>query len=556
MQMFVSLRIKNLALVEDLLLDLNDGFSVITGETGAGKSILIGALNLVLGERADRNWIRSGMDSCTVEAIVDVSHLSQLSSLLQNLGFEPCQDAQLLLKRVFSVSGNNRQFVNGSPATLQVLKQIGEFLVDIHGPHDHQSLLKTETQLRILDRFAGLEKQRAEFAECFHRLREIEVKKRPLVMDEREFQQQVDLLSHQVQEIEAARISPDEENKIETDYRIASNAQKLLELVGRAYDALSEGETNASQAIAQAERALRDLVAIDADAVSLEEANCALATQLQELSRNLSRYASRIHVDPDRLQFLSERMTLIQSLKRKYGKTLEEVIEFGKSAKEHLCQMQRREEELVKLEAEMATATRLMEKVGASLRASRTKAIPKLTQVISRHLHELGFVQSHFAVELTPCEASSSGMDAVEFRFAPNPGEPHKALREIASSGEISRVMLALKTALADQDEIPVLVFDEVDANVGGEIGNQVGEKMAQIGKHHQVMCITHLPQVAVHGKNHLAVTKTVEKGRTFMRMESLDSNKRVQEIARMLGSKGNTALKHAQEMLCHAKQG
>lgn len=551
--MLVSLRIRNLALVEDLSIEFDRGFCAITGETGVGKSILIGALSLVLGERADRDWIRSGADSCTVEAVFHVRSLDAIPPLLEKSGLEPCQDSQLLLKRVFSPTGNNRQFVNGSPATLQSLKQIGEWLVDIHGPHDHQSLLRPEAQLLILDRFAGLEKERAGFAAHLQRVRDIEEQKRLLVMDEKEFQQQLDLLSHQVNEIGAARLAPDEEETLERDYRRASNSQKLIDFAARARDALSEGDSNAAASIALAERALRDLAATDPAAAPLEEANQSVATQIQELARSLDDYASRLETDPDRLQFLSERMTLIQGLKRKYGKTLAEVIAFGAGAAERLRLLQTREESLAKLEAEVATARKAMEKSGNSLRAARQKTIPKLMQTVARHLRELGFLQSEFSADLAPCEPSASGMDAMEFRFAPNPGEPSKPLREIASSGEMARVMLALKTALADQDEVPVLIFDEVDANVGGEIGNSVGEKMAGIGKRHQVLCITHLPQVAAHGKHHLVVTKKVEKGRTYTHIEPLDASGRAGEIARMLGGKGETAMKHAKEMLRQA---
>ena len=548
--MLVALRIKNLALVEDLSLELTKGFNAITGETGAGKSILIGALNLTLGERADRDLIRAGSDACAVEALFDVTRLKSLPPLLQELGLEPCADSQLILKRVFTAAGGNRQFVNGSPATLQALKQIGELLVDIHGPHDHQSLLRTDVQLRILDCFAGLDDSRNDFAEKFHRVKEIDGRKRALVMDEAEFQRQLDLLTHQVNEIEAARLSPDEETALEADYRTASNAQKLLDLLGRAQQALSEGESSAVSSLTQAQRALRDLAAIDPKAASLEETNHELIAQLQELIRDLSQYASRVELDPDRLQFLSERMTLIQGLKRKYGKTLAETIEFGKNAREQLRQLQGREEELSQLEKQAVVAAQGLEKSGKTLRAARLKAIPKLAKGVTGHLRELGFLKSTFDADLTPCEAGLSGMDAIEFRFAPNPGEPVKALRDIASSGEMARVMLALKTALAEQDEVPVLVFDEVDANIGGEIGNRVGEKMARIGSRHQVLCITHLPQVAAHTGNHHVVVKSVEKGRTFTRIERLAPESRVEEIARMLGGKTETSLKHAREMI------
>ncbi len=480
--MLVSIRIRNLALVEDLSLEFQEGFHAITGETGAGKSILIGALSLTLGERADRDWIRAGADSCSVETVMDISKIPSVPPILESLGLEPCQDDQLFLKRIFSATGPNRQFINGSPTTIQALKQIGEELVDIHGPHDHQSLLHTDVQLLILDRYAGLEKNRADYLAHWKRLQVINEEKESLVMDEKDFQQKLDLLSHQVNEIEAARLSLDEEVKLEIDYRLASNSQKIIDLIGRARNSLGEEEGSASTTIAQAQRALHDLASIDPATNEFSGTNQQIASQLQDLVHELSRYVERIEVDPERLQFLSERMSLIQGLKRKYGKTLEEVIIFGQSAKEHLKKLQGREVALAKLQNEAAAATQALEKTGLALRTARQKASPKLVQITTDHLCDLGFAKSSFDALLTPCDPTPSGMDTIEFRFAPNTGESAKPLREIASSGEMARVMLGIKTALADQDAVPVLVFDEVDANVGGEIGSRVGEKMARIG--------------------------------------------------------------------------
>jgi DNA repair protein RecN (Recombination protein N) len=548
--MLVSLRIRNLALVEEVTLDLEPGYNAITGETGAGKSILIGALNLALGERADRDAIRTGADSCSVEAVFEVARLPGLATTLEEIGAEPCQDGQLLVKRAFTAAGANRQFVNGSPVTLQSLARLGELLVDIHGPHDHQSLLRTESQLRILDRFAGLDEPRTAFAEKLGEIRAIEARKRELVMDDKEFERQLDLVAHQVKEIEAARLQPGEEETLDADYKVASNSQKLIELSARALDAVSEGEGSASAALARAERALRDLAATDPASTALEEANRAASAQVQDLSRELSRYAGKLNPDPDRLQKLSERMTVVQTLKRKYGKTLAEVITFGTEAKERLRVLQGRSGELAKLDAALDHARAALVKLGEKLRAARKKAIPGLCGRVETQLRELGFAQSKFAAELAPSEPTALGMDAIEFRVSPNVGEPLKSLRDIASSGEMARIMLALKTALADQDEVPVMIFDEVDANVGGEVGSRVGEKMARIGKRHQVLCITHLPQVAAHARAHLSVTKRVEKGRTFTVIERLEGASREKELARMLGGSADTALKHAREML------
>ncbi|MFZ4693593.1 MAG: DNA repair protein RecN [Verrucomicrobiia bacterium] len=548
--MLVSLRIRNLALVEEVALDLGPGYNAITGETGAGKSILIGALNLALGERADRDAIRTGADSCAVEAVFEVARLPGLISILEEIGAEPCQDGQLLVKRAFTAGGANRQFVNGSPVTLQSLARLGELLVDIHGPHDHQSLLRTESQLRILDRFAGLDEPCAAFAEKLGESRAIEARKRELVMDDKEFERQLDLVAHQVKEIEAARLHAGEEEKLDADYKVASNSQKLIELSARALDAVSESEASAASALARAERALRDLAATDPASTALEEANRAASAQVQDLSRELSRYAGKLNPDPDLLQKLSERMTVVQTLKRKYGKTLAEVIAFGTEAKERLRVLQGRSGELAKLDAALDQARAALVKLGEKLRTARKKAIPGLCGRVEAQLRELGFAQSKFAAEITPSEPTALGMDVIEFRVSPNVGEPLKSLRDIASSGEMARIMLALKTALADQDEVPVMIFDEVDANVGGEVGSRVGEKMARIGKRHQVLCITHLPQVAAHARAHLSVTKRVEKGRTFTVIERLEGAPREKELARMLGGSADTALKHAREML------
>lgn len=548
--MLVSLRIRNLALVEEITLDLSPGLNAITGETGAGKSILIGALELALGERAARDAIRTGADACSVEAVFEAARVPGLASALEEIGAEPCQDGQLLVKRTFTAAGANRQFVNGSPVTLQSLARLGEILVDIHGPHDHQSLLKTEAQLRILDRFAGAEPARAAFAAKLGEIRALEARKRELAMDDKEFARQLDLTAHQAQEIEAARLRPDEEEQLEADYKVASSGQKLMELAVRALDAVSEGEGCAASALARAERALRDLATIDPAAAKIEEANRAASAQVHDLSRELSRYAGKLDPDPDRLQKLSERMTIVQGLKRKYGKTLAEVIAFGAEAKARLRVLQGRSGELAKLDAALEQARAALRKSGEGLRSARKKAVSALCARVESQLRDLGFAQSKFAAELAPAEPTSLGMDAIEFRFAPNVGEPFKPLREIASSGEMARVMLAIKTALADQDDVPILVFDEVDANVGGEIGNRVGEKMARIGKRRQVLCVTHLPQVAAPAQAHLSVGKRVEKGRTFTFVEQLDRGAREKELARMLGGAAETALRHAREML------
>jgi DNA repair protein RecN (Recombination protein N) len=549
--MLTTLRIKNLALVTDLTLELQPGANVITGETGAGKSIIIGALNLVLGERAERGLIRSGEESCSVEAVFDVAKLrAPLKTFLDENGLEPCEDGLLVLKRTFTANGANRQFINGSPTTLNTLAMLGEWLVDMHGPHDHQSLLHPAKQLLILDAFGRLESEREAFGALARRRAVLEEEKAALIVDEKTYAQQLDLLRFQAQEISAARLQPDEEVALAEEFNRASNGAKLLQLSQTALEALSESENSLLTQAGAIGRSLQELQRVDAGAANLAELHSQAVGALQELQTELSRYADRISVDPARLAELEERLDLIHSLKRKYGGTLAEVITFGDEAKKKLQALEGRDAELARINSELQKLEVELTKAGQALTAKRKKVIPQLAKAASQQLEDLGFKQSRFDVALSATEISSTGLDAIEFQFAPNPGEPAKPLRAIASSGEMARVMLALKTVLAAEDEIPVLVFDEVDANVGGETANVVGEKMKQIGARRQVLCITHLPQVAAPAAAHYVVTKQVKNGRTISEIQLLGKKERVTELARMLGGQSDAARKHAEALL------
>ena len=558
--MLTALRIKNLALVADLTLELQPGYNVITGETGAGKSILIGALNLVLGERADRTLIRGGCDSCAVEAVFDVAKLkAPLKLFLDENGLEPCEDGQLVLKRTFTTNGTNRQFVNGSPTTLNVLAAIGEWLVDIHGPHDHQSLLHPARQLAILDAYGDLQRDREAFGELVRRRAALDAGKAALIVDEKTYAQQLDLLRFQVQEIESARLQPDEDQQVEQDHRRASNAARLLQLSQAALDLLGENESSLLTQAGIVGRTLQELQRLDAGALPLLELHEQGVSALRDLQLELSRYSGKVDVDPAQLQQLEERLNLIHSLNRKYGASPAEVIAFGEEAKGRLQSLERREEELGRLNAELAKLEAELLRQGKELSAKRRKVIPRLAKAASLQLADLGFKQSRFDVALNtlseaeftqPATRNTHGLDSAEFQFAPNPGEPARPLRAIASSGEMARVMLALKTVLAAQDEIPVLIFDEVDANIGGETANAVGDKMRQLAAKRQVLCITHLPQVAAPASAHYVVSKQVKDGRTISEIELLDRKSRVTELARMLGGQSDIARKHAEALL------
>jgi len=571
--MLTTLRIKNLALVSDLTLELQPGCNVISGETGAGKSIILGALNLVLGERADRTLIRSGEESCSVEAVFDIKKLrAPLKSFLEENGLEPCEEHQLVLKRTFTSAGTNRQFINGSATTLATLGSIGEWLVDMHGPHDHQSLLHTAKQLVILDAFGGLEKERAAFGELVRRRAILETEKSALIVDEKTYAQQLDLLRFQVQEISAARLQVDEEKSVGEEFNRASNAAKLLQLSQTALDALSESENSLLMQSGAIGRVLAELQRVDSGAANLIELHAQAGEMLHELQAGLSRYAEKVDVDPARLAELEERLNLIHSLKRKYGASLAEVIAFGDEAKAKLQSLESRDAELVRLNAALEKLDAEILSTGKKLSAAREKVIPQLAKAVSQQLDDLGFKQGKFDVaiksdlvgdEVTSLKSKQNqslltsaptlkqtGLDEIEFQFAPNLGEPAKPLRAIASSGEMARVMLALKTVLAAEDEIPVLVFDEVDANVGGETANAVGEKMKQIAARRQVLCITHLPQVAAPADAHYVVTKQVKNGRTISGITLLDKKSRITELTRMLGGQSDAARQHAEALL------
>ena len=557
--MLTDLRIKNLALVDDLSIELGSGYNAVTGETGAGKSVIIGALGLVLGERADRTLLRDGSEQCSVEAIIDITGMSKdFHDFLESCGLEPCESNQLLLKRVFSASGTNRQFINGSPTTLNLLASVGEWLVDIHGPHDHQSLLKASRQLEILDAYGGLENQRKEFALNVDQLIALERNKAELVIDEDAYKRELDLLKFQVNEIESAQLSEDDEEGLEQSFKRATNSARLAELVGEVKSLVNDSEPSSYDLMLGAGRLINEMVNIDDGAEELLNQQSQISEQINELSGAIEDYCDRLNLDPNQIRNVEERYNLVQSLKRKYGDTLKDVIEFSDKALARLEKLESRDEELASINAQIDLVRNKIQEQGRRLSDARKEVAPKLVGEAEKQLNDLGFLQSRFDLEIVdPNELgqesttiSRTGFDQIEFLFAPNPGEPFKPLKSIASSGEMARVMLALKTVLSSQDSIPILVFDEVDANVGGETAAVVGQKMNQIGKKRQVLCISHLAPVAAAGNSHYLVEKEVENGRTLTRVRLLEAKARIDEITRMLGGSGDAARQHAEELL------
>ena len=548
-RMLSLLKIKNLALVDELEWSLGTGLVAVTGETGAGKSVIVGALKLVLGERADKSLIRTGESVCTVEAVFDLACAAAVNSVLEESGLEPCDDGQLIVKRVMSQT-SNKQFINNSPATLAMLKSIGNHLVDLHGPHDHQGLLSTDRQLAMLDAYASasdaVRDYRMAWQEWRRRVVALEQFRDAGVAGEHE----VELLRHQLGEIDDAQIDPKEAEGLEADFRRVSNSSRLVDSVSDVLGVLS-GDDALVDRLSHLQRVSRDLEKLDPGLRDIFDGLDRMVVEFQEMELGLTDYLGELSTDPSELVELEERIHLLESLKRKYGPSLDDVLVHRERVVERLGSAENREERLQELEGEIVLARKEVDELGGQLSSLRRDVAPRLAKDIGKHLKELGFKQAGFEVKLVVCDQPEShGLETVEFEFGPNPGEPLKPLRQIASSGEISRVMLSVKSALAVQDATPLMVFDEIDANVGGEIARAVGEKMARLGDCHQVVAITHFPQVAALAQYHFLVSKDVHDGRTLSRLTSVVDEARADEIVRMLGGGGEQARAMAESLL------
>jgi DNA repair protein RecN (Recombination protein N) len=554
--MLHTLRVKNLAIVENVLVEFNEGFNVITGETGAGKSILVGALGLILGERADRDVIRAGEDACGVEATFQLPDPSAVNALLDELGISQCEDGRLVIRRIVSASGSGKIHVNDSPATVQALKRVGDLLVDMHGPHEHQSLLSRAFQLDVLDSFGDLWELRSAYQSAYREMLDLETRRKALDCDEQQVAQQIDALAFQVKEIEEAGLSENDEQNIEKEHAVVANATRILELAEGIRTALTETETSAFNSMTIVQSAMRELAGLLPEAADWQKEATSIAVQLQELSDSVNGRMGNIESDPNRLQWLDDRLALIRKLKRKYGPAITDVLSSLEKARIRLNDLKTRGEQIAVVEKELGEVLKRVKSTGRKLAGERAKTAGSLANAVTKELRGLGFPNGAFEVSLREVEPGPAGLDETEFGFAPNVGEPMRPLRAIASSGEISRVMLATKVVLASHDTIPVLAFDEIDANIGGEMGIAVGEKLRAVARNHQVLCITHLPQVAVHGATHFVVTKEVKGGRTITNIKALTGDDRAEEVARMLGGRDLTSvtLRHAREMLKKAE--
>lgn len=548
--MLQSLKIRNLALVEELVWELPTGFVAITGETGAGKSIILGALKFLMGERADRGLVRHGASSATLEAVFYLKDPEEVNLLLEQRGVDPCEEGMLILRRSISTESSGRQFVNGSPCNVTLLRELGAKLIDLHGPHDHQSLFSRSEQTFLLDHFSAALSLRAHYLDARRQVLALLKEKEELLSNMGNAQQKEQWLQ-ELGEIQAAELQQEEEALLLAKHRVAAQGKRLSELAVVAATRLSEDEVNVTSLLAEITRSVRELAKLDPEMEQELLILDDLSGQLQGLARRLFHYSESIELDEEALLELEERLDLFTKLKRKYGGTLGEVMEYGKKLEERIEAFADVEVSLASIDARITEAQKKQQIVMKELSASRQQGAKKLVASIISALTDLGFRQAGFQIALESLiEPGVHGGEEADFLFAPNPGEPLQPLRMIASSGEVSRVMLALKSAMAHQDRVPLLVFDEIDANVGGEIALRVGAKMKELGQEHQVLCITHLPQVAAAAEAQFVVEKAVHQGRTSTHLYSVEGKKREIEIGRMLGGGSDSALAHAKELL------
>lgn len=550
--MLTELRIRNFAIIESVNVTLAPGFNVLSGETGAGKSIIVGALGLLLGERASSDLIRTGSDKAVVEGAFDIPDRKEILHAADERGIE-VENGSLVLKREISAGGRGRAWINGTPVNAGTLADIGRLLVNLHGQHEAQTLLDPESQRMVLDRFAGAEEQAARVREGFDALSKVRREIASLDSRRKEAERRADYLRHVCSEIEAAKLVVGEDARLEDDSRILENSDELRSLLQGMIEQLSGEEAGALEALSSVNRSLASVQKIDSSAVRLQEVFDSGFYALEEFSRALESYLAGIDLDPDRLEKVRKRRDLIYELMRKYGPTLADVIQTGKKSRAELDLVDTASLDLGELRAREVEARKALEADAARLSSLRQSASKKLAKSVDAILPELGMPDGKFSVRFIKTEEIlATGAEDVEFVVALNIGHDPRPLARVASGGELSRVMLALKTILARVDSVPTLVFDEVDAGIGGKVGLQVGDTLRRVAEHHQVFAISHLPQIAARAHHHMVVAKGAKGGVTTADITLLSGNQRIAEIARMLGGdpESKVSRAHAKELM------
>lgn len=559
-----ELRIKNFAIIEAASVEFDPGFNVISGETGAGKSIVIDSLNAALGERVSVELIKSGKDSAEVQAYFDNIN-KEVKAMLLEAGFEPAEE--LLIKREINRTGKGRCYLNDSLVTVNTLKQISEYLADIHGQHEHQALLNPKNQLEFVDAFGKLENERLKYSEVYASLEALSKKRASLVLNEQEKQRKIDMLAYTIKEIDEAKLIEGEDEEIEKNRNILVNSEKISASIAEVYTLLL-GDENIFSSVAGIEKAgkkLEVLAGIDPSLKTSAESLKNTVIELKETAEKVSSYKEKMDFDPARLEEMDDRRDLLLKLKKKYGNGIHEIIAYLGEQRAELNSITQNEEELGKIDAEIETLRLEAGKKAGALSEKRKNAASELEKRVVAELSDLGMAKTKFKVDFSKEEqaegllelngkkylANKTGVDRIQFLISSNIGEELKSFNKIASGGEMSRVMLSLKVITGSSDKVGTLVFDEIDTGIGGNMGLAAGKKMKEAAKSRQVICITHLPQIAALAAQHICIEKGVKSNKTFIKIEKLKQEGRIKEVARMLGGSDNkAAVAHAKELL------
>ena len=558
--MLTELSIKNFAIIDSLRISFKPGLNILTGETGAGKSIIIDALNLVLGERSSSEFIRTGEKAASVESVFDISGNSHIKKLLDETGVKIGTEDDLIVKREINTAGKSQVYINGERFNVSTLEKIGEYLVDIHGQHDHQTLLRKENQMEVLDSFGNLSELISEVRTRLSEFQETENRLGELKRKYAEKAHKEELLKFQIQEIEKANLKPGEDEELKKEKEILRNSLLLTQTSFKTCEALYEGDISSYSILSSIKPEFFKIASIDERQASFYKRLEEIAVQIRELAGELHSYADGIDSNPKRLEEIEERIDFLNRLKRKYNASLQEIFKAKEEKEAELSAMNNSVQEIERLEAEKEKLEAELQKFSLKLSEKRKSLAAEIEKKVEKELKKLKMEKAKFAINFAEREknekglyrVTSKGIDDIEFLISPNPGEELKALAKIASGGELSRVMLAIKSILAEADRVPVLIFDEIDSGIGGVVAEVVGEKLKEVAKKRQVLCITHLPQIAGFADTHFKVSKIVTDKKTAVKVDELDKKSRIEEIAKMLGGEKVTEIsrRHAKEIL------
>jgi DNA repair protein RecN (Recombination protein N) len=553
--MLEMLKIKNIAVIDSAEIPFKRGLNILSGETGAGKSIVIEAISLLLGSRASSELIRSGCDEAVVEGLFDLADIAWIKPRLENLGFDS-DTSELLIKRVVHRSGKHRIYVNGALATLSILQTLCDGLVDLCGQHEHQSLIRPNTQLDLLDRYGSLTEQARAFGAAFSKMRELEQERDELHQAETERSRRVDFLKFQIDELQTADLKSNEDAKLHEEKQLLQSSESRVQAADSVLQLLESDEDGVLNSMRAALTKLRPLIQLDTRVSPIYDGLERAVAEAEEASLGLNRYLGAVDVDPERLETVQERLSLLADLRRKYGSSVDEMLATLQRLEEEFSTLGRTEERLKEVDSELLRMQGDLSKQARKLSNARKKVADLLATSVTGELKDLKMAEAKFSIELTPKEDMSlwtpSGADSIQFVVQTNRGEPARPLGKIASGGELSRLMLAIRRVIADRGGIGVYLFDEIDAGIGGQTAFQVGKKLKSVATYNQVICITHLPQVASFGLHHLVVRKSSVGKRTVTEVVELGAKERKEELARMLGGPELTkkSLENAGELL------